>query len=265
MQGNYIGTDASGGKTNAGTADTGNEQGITSVESIFTTIGGTNVNKRNVIAANNGWGVRFGNNTLAGFVQGNFIGVSADGKTVLGNNIGIGVFGANIDNVQITNNRIRFNQLAGVQIGGDKVKHVALRENQFLNGGLAIDLKGDQVTANDLNDTDKGANDLQNFPVLTKVKPDSGGTTIKGKLNSTPNHTFLIEVYTNKFCDPRGHGEGSDLVESVQVTTDATGNVKFNFHSSKILLAGQVATSTASRIEGNLSSTSEFSQCRAVE
>src|SRR5262249_52141605 len=79
VQGNFIGTDASG------SADLGN--GTDGVGIVFgsccNTIGGTTPSARNVISGNSGNGLRsdYHPNT----VQGNFIGTSADGSAALGN------------------------------------------------------------------------------------------------------------------------------------------------------------------------------------
>ena len=49
------------------------------------------------------------------------------------------------------------------------------------------------VTANDAGDGDSGANNLQNFPVLTSANSNTAGTTIVGSLNSNANTTYRIE------------------------------------------------------------------------
>ena len=84
VQGNLIGTDASGGN-----ALTANQTGINVSSSMNVTIGGTTAAERNVISGNGGYGVRLnsGSNLVA---SGNFIGTDVTGAGPLANlNYGI--------------------------------------------------------------------------------------------------------------------------------------------------------------------------------
>jgi hypothetical protein len=117
------------------------------------------------------------------------------------------------------------------------------------------------VRANDTDDPD-GANDLQNFPVLTSaVRNNSNGvTTVVGTLNSNPSTEFRVELFV-AVADPSNHGEGQFLIGSQTVTTSATGDIGFSFQTNA-LAPGQVLTATAtSTTAGN---SSEFSANRSV-
>jgi CSLREA domain-containing protein len=85
VQGNYIGTDASG------TQDLGNSSsGMFLQDRGGNTIGGTSEGARNVISANNGPGVSIRASTLdflGNTVQGNYIGTDANGSAPLGNSL----------------------------------------------------------------------------------------------------------------------------------------------------------------------------------
>ena len=121
------------------------------------------------------------------------------------------------------------------------------------NGEQGIDLNHDGVTPNDVGDPDTGANDLQNYPVLTSVTGDHINTTILGSLNSTPNTTFLLEFFTSDVCD------GGRFLESATVTTAGTGNANFRIETGPALV---FIAATATNL--NTMNTSEFSRCKPV-
>jgi len=183
---------------------------------------------------------------------------------VLGNSAN-GVFVAHSPNNTIGGataagrNAISANQGSGVSVlGDDATGNRVLQNSIFANGGLSIDLGDDGPIPNDLKDPDTGANDLQNKPLLSSAKKNATGTTtIKGKLNSTPNKTFNIQFFSN----PSGTNEGKELLDSRSVSTDATGNVSFTFSTKKAIRLGQNITATATSSTGD---TSEFSAPRKV-
>ena len=76
-----------------------------------------------------------------------------------------------------------------------------LTNSIYSNEDLGIDLHQDGPTANDPGDPDTGENDLQNRPALISAVTSGGGSTGKGRLNSTPNENFLIEFYANPSAD----------------------------------------------------------------
>src|SRR5207253_10733464 len=126
------------------------------------------------------------------------------------------------------------------------------------NARLGIDLTGGTenafgVTANDVGDADTGANNLQNYPVLSSVKINGGSTTIIGTLNSHANTIYRLEFFSNSMVDPSGFGEGQTFLGSSNVTTDGSGNVSFNVVVPQVAAA---VTATATDPNGN---TSEFS------
>ncbi len=133
----------------------------------------------------------------------------------------------------------------------------AIRSNSiYQNEDLCIDLHQDGPTANDPKDPDAGENDLQNKPAVTSAVTANGTTTVKGKLNSTPDETFQIEFFTSPSGD-----EGKKLLDQRFVTTNANGDATYVFATSKGLAAGQRITATATDAGRN---TSEFSAPRTV-
>ena len=117
VQGNFIGTDA------AGKAGLGNFAGVALFLTSGNTVGGTSAAARNVISGNN-YGV-FIFQSNANLVQGNFIGLAANGGTALGNSShGVVVTRGSANNsiggtAGGAGNRIAHNGGDGVLVGSD--------------------------------------------------------------------------------------------------------------------------------------------------
>ncbi|MDQ4121541.1 MAG: CSLREA domain-containing protein [Acidobacteriota bacterium] len=259
IQGNRIGTDASG------TSAIGNTDGVNIDSSRNNIVGGTTTGARNLISGNNDDGVSItGSRSSGNVVQGNFIGTDISGTAGLSNiDMGVSIGGSALNNIigdtaGSAGNLIAFNGVSGVFVATDSTRNSILANSIFSNTGLGIDLFPSGVTPNDAGDADTGANNLQNYPVLTAAM--SSGN-IQGTFNSTPNTQFRIEFFSNQACDPSGFGEGQTFIGFQNVTTDSSGNATVNFTSSAALGAGQFITSTATDPNNN---TSEFSACRQI-
>lgn len=247
---NFIGTDNTGVS-----AISNGGNGIDVLNAPLPVIGGSSAAERNIISGNAGHGIRFSGAT-DGIVKGNYIGLKSDGTSALGNQ-GHGILyqlGANSHTVD--SNRIAFNSLNGIAIDDNTDGVVIERNSIFSNTQLGIDLKIDGVTSNDTNDPDTGANDLQNYPVLTNADVTGGTTTIDGTLNSLSNRLYHLEFFANTTGDGSGHGEGAQFIGSKDVTTDGSGNVAFTFTTSTAVI-GTVFSATASDMV--TFNTSEFS------
>lgn len=284
VQGNYIGTDATG-NTPLGGQDI---CGIEVFNVCLITIGGTTSAARNVIAGNDGRGIVFTSSSyescsVGNFVHGNYIGVGANGITPLGN----GYHGVDVSryrNVQIGGdsagqaNIIAHNNGAGVIVDSsvwmanpiaDRI--LISRNSIFNNTELGIDLTTslssgvDGVTRNDPGDGDGGPNLFQNFPLLTSAVGGGTSLSISGSLNSTPSTSFRIEVFGNDVCDPSGHGEGRFFLTSFDGATDGAGNWSFApvLASALTVQPHWKITATARNLSTN--DTSEFSPCLDVD
>jgi len=274
VQGNFIGTDASG------TVPIGNgEAGITIDNAPNLTIGGTTPSARNVISGNAGAGVKIVETGSTGnLVQGNFIGTDVSGTAPIPNSVlvvnsqgGVSIHvGSNNSIGGATSgagNIIAFNRRAGVFVSalpgfivgtGNAISHNSI----FANTELGIDLIGQLgPNPNDPCDSDAGPNNLQNFPVLTSGISSGFSTDIQGALISTANTAFRIEFFANAACDPSGFGEGQTFIGSTTVTTGTDCGATFNVTLPVSVPAGQFITATATDPAGN---TSEFSQCAQV-
>jgi hypothetical protein len=269
VQGNLIGTNA------AGTATLGNPgYGIFINATGGVTIGGATAGARNVIVANaqNGIALGGGGNNV---VKGNLIGTNATGTANWRNDLS-GILISSDNNViggllPGEGNVIAFNGVntnhTGIQILDGGATGNQIRGNSiYSNAGLGIDLSGLGLTANDNCDADTGANNTQNFPVLSAAVNGAGSIRIEGTLNSTASSTFMLDFYANPACDSFGNGEGRTYLGSAMVTTAANCIASFTGENAITLAdvtvpAGQVVTATATDAAG---STSEFSACVQV-
>jgi len=252
IQGNLVGTDASG------------MHAIPNGEAVYSNmpalIGGTSVGAGNVISGNSLSGVFYQADIL---IQGNLIGVAADGVSPLGNGLhGIWNHGANGGTIGGLGpgeaNVIAFNRGHGVVTDGTQTR---VRGNSFHdNGALGIDLYTgvDTPKPNDSGDGDEGSNHLQNFPIVQTVTTGAM-TRIVGKFNSTPSTTFDLDFYANAACSnfPREFLEGETWIGTTQVTTDGSGNAAIDVTFPVASDTGTRISATATDPNGN---TSEFSQ-----
>lgn len=168
--------------------------------------------------------------------------IQIPGVTVKGFNIN-GFSGSGIDVLSGTGSLFTGNQYSG-------------------NGKLAIDLGGDGVTQNDVGvqDADSGANNLQNFPVITAAYPAQGSVTVQGRLDSGANQSYKIEIFDSPTCDPSQYGQGKTLLGELDVTTDGNGNASFK-QNFPLLGEHDYITATTTGNDG----TSEFSRCLVID
>jgi CSLREA domain-containing protein len=240
-------------------------------------------------AGNNTRGVRIlGNNNLVGGVglscAANDIGnnildgvhIEGDANVVHDNNIGqegLTLFGNGASGVLLTNTASD-NNIGGNLFGdnnGDAVRLIntagtrnRIQENEYklngtTSGDLAIDLLSNGATANDANDADAGANNIQNTPELLVVQASSNELEITYRMTSSiANSTYPITVDFYR-GENRSLGPSlSHIVEGVLVFRD-TYNLAPN--TNKViafdpLFDGGQILAQATDAEGN---TSEFS------
>jgi hypothetical protein len=278
IQGNFIGT------TTTGNAALGNGgPGIDILGATNVTIGGTIAAARNVIGGNGngmspkGPGILVEGNapfsTGTAVIQGNNIGIGADGSSNIGN-IGNGIeFSSNATGSTVGastsggagGNIIAFNGAGrtngagvGVQNGSNanKILSNSIFSNTGGTTGLGIDLSAtaqatDGPTANDGCDGDAGGNNLQNFPVLTSAQAPGSSITIAGTLNSIANTTFTIEFFSNT-----SGSQGRTFLGSTTTATNGSCNASFSVPLALAVAVGLNITATATDPSGN---TSEFS------
>jgi trimeric autotransporter adhesin len=251
IQGNFIGPDANG--TGRFTGGTG--QGIN-----FTRNSPGNVVRGNVISGNGYLGIQlYDTGSVSNRIVGNFIGTDASGTGALPNgSTGIAIAVANNQiggSDEADGNLIAFNGEYGVLVVPGTTG-VSIRKNRiFRNAFIGIDLTGDSVTVNDATDADTGANQLQNYPVITGATVGVSDVQISGYLQSAPNQAFDVDFFANTAADSSGYGEGEQLLGSAVVNTGVDGRGDFNVTFSKVAI-GRFIIATATDAQNN---SSEFS------
>ncbi len=215
------------------------------------------------------------------------IGTSAEGNVIAGATIaGIDIFGVatiegntigtatapnaigiqirettRTDEILVRDNFISNNTGVGVEVL-DVGAPVRITNNQFYaNGGLAIDLAGDGVTANDLGDADIGPNSLLNAPVITSITEQGLGVYDVIAQLDVPPGTYDVELYRSSTADPSGFGEGQELrttATSMTITTSPHGITFTNEAASPNDVFSAIA------IETTTGETSEFGNAMMV-
>ena len=259
IQGNYIGTNITG------TAALGNSgDGIYVFDDAGdNTIGGTAAGAGNLISGNTDDGIDLDPGTTDMVIQGNKIGTNATATAALSND-DEGVTLGNADdnliggNSPAEGNTIAYQGAQGVYLDSSSTGNSIRANSIFSNTLLGIDLRPAGLTSNDSGDSDTGANNLQNYPVLSSATTNNTATTITGTLNSTANVTFTVDFYGNEVCDASGNGEGQYYLGSDTVVTDGSGDVSFVKVFPLGAVDNPILTATATDPDGN---TSEFSAC----
>jgi hypothetical protein len=144
-----------------------------------------------------------------------------------------------------------------IQLNGTSVGGVGLKIQDASNSvikGLVVNRFAEGITVGG----DSGANNLQNKPVLSSAKTASIKTTVAGKLVSTPNQAYTIELYSS----PKDTNEGKKFIGEKGITTSVDGLRSFTFTPATSVTVGQAITVTATR--NSTHDTSEFSAPRKV-
>ena len=250
IAGNQVGVNA------AGTAALGN-----SIHGVIVAGGATGtVIQGNVISGNTGDGV-FLSGANGSVLQGNFIGTGSNGSTLIPNQAnGVSVSSSSSNTIGRTlagagtGNVIAGNGFRGIAVQAPASNNVIFGNSIFSNGMLGIDLGVNGVTANDTNDTDTGANGLQNYPVLTRAVLSATRIDIDVTFNSVAGRGYSIEFFRNTSCNASGFGEGAT---PVGVTTVGMGSPTAQFPASfgsTGFAVGQFITATATSNEAPPSS-----------
>ena len=266
IEGNFIGTDATGTTTDPdGAPNSGDELGngqrgigITNGAS-NNTVGGAAPAARNLISGNvlDGLSIQ-GNaacNTINNKVEGNLIGTSKDATSPLGTTLnGVSIFNSSGNTVggapsAGAANTIAFGRGEGIRATGScSTGNRILGNSIFSNARLGIDLVS-------------GANNLQSSPAIASARTsNTKGTTVKGTLESTPGQAFTMQFFSNPSSTKE---EGKTFVgEKTFIDDDGDGVVTFAFKPSRKVKPNLFVTATATNEATG--DTSEFSAPKRV-
>ncbi|MCP3996957.1 MAG: Calx-beta domain-containing protein, partial [bacterium] len=178
---------------------------------------------------------------------------------------GNGAFDNLIGGTDGEGNRVSKNAV-GVRLESSAGNGNAILGNSiFDNNERGIDLQGgsetNQVTANDADDADTGANNLQNFPVITAAATAGSQIEISGTLDTDGlNQDYRIEFFATGTPDGTGYGEAERYLGFATITTDGSGDATFTATIEALVYAGEAVTATATVDNGGGSygDTSEF-------
>ena len=265
IQGNYIGTNITGDAA-IGNTSTGINIRAGSMNNV---IGGAAAGEGNLISGN-GIGILISgasDNTIAG----NIIGTDLTGTIDLGNgSAGIRVSGVGSDDNTIggtlaaEGNVIAFNDNDGVQLqNGSGTGNSILGNSIYSNSQLGIDLHITGRDSNDSGDGDSGANNRQNYPVITNAETNGiNALTLAGALDTDGlNQDYRVEFFASSVADSSGNGEAERYLGYVDVTTDGSGDATFNTVIMTSVAVGEFITATATVDNGgDYGDTSEFAQ-----
>jgi hypothetical protein len=201
--------------------------------------------------------------------NGSGIRVNGGSNNAIGTTASGGVFGS------LLGNNIHYLSAAGVLVSsgtGNVVRSNSIVNTNIFNpGGLDIDLGPTGSAANDNNDADAGANQLQNFPLVRGLtfasKPLPGATfvpaTIAAHLNSQSG-AFRVDAYFSNGCNSDGRGRAQVYLGAAATSIAAAAN-NVSFSQTVTLPNVQldaVVSFTATDANNN---TSEIGTCFPVD
>jgi hypothetical protein len=239
VEGNYVGLDA------GGVAALPDDFGVIVYNGATNNlIGGTSAGAANYVSGSY-YGVCITDpGTSGNFVEGNFIGTDYTGTNAVGNYY----------NVALQNNATG-NYIGGVNAGAGNVIAFAGWDGVvlFQAGTINNSIRGNSIFSNHSLGIDLSgfANDLQASPIITNAFGSGISTVVQGKLISTANTRFFVDVYRNL-----AGSQGQFYLGTASMTTDGSGNASFAYTNTSGNYAGQAITATATAANGD---TSEFS------
>lgn len=267
LQGNFVGLHPSGSTraaSNFGIRVAGTAAGAV--------IGGAAPAERNLIVAND-TGLNLSIDLAQ--VNGNYFGTDASGLLDRGGT-GDAIFlvsAANNSQIGTLAPNLFAHYQNAITAASGSTNTRAFANHFFDLSSIGIDLiasgaSPDGITANDANDVDSGANNLQNFPENIAISRTANGLSISGRVDRPATAaviTFTIGVYVNPDCSAQTDREGARFLGSfpfVSVNQSSETFTNVAVSTGAALPIGAGVTLTATDPNGN---TSEFSTCTNID
>ncbi len=287
VQGNLIGTDALGaGAIPNGIPGSGAgiNIGTASQSATNNLIGGPTVAARNLISGNRNDGlVITGTGASNNVVQGNYLGVAADGVTPLSNaKRGIVTLGAHSNlfggNIVGTGNVIAYNGLDGIWLAatfgafGTPGTNNLVQGNLIYSNGVSVLTNGgyaagitllganrisrNSIYGNIYSGIDRGGDgptantpgNRHNYPIITATR--RGSTEAICTWDAEPFETCTAELYANSTCHPVGGCQAQTFLCSQEVMADANGHAEFTFTCPNDTADGSMITVCGTAFDG---------------
>lgn len=225
IEGNYIGTDASG---NAPAANYQN--GVFIVGSTNNRIGGTTAAARNVISGNFGNAVHMALGASGNSVQGNYIGVNAAGTTILSNENGVVIF-----------NNAHNNTIGGTTAAARNI----ISGNRSYGVQVESNSNGNVVEGNFIGTNAAGDAALNNTSVNIRIA--SSSNTRIGGLTSSPGAApgnVVVSIFVVS-------GTGT-LIQGNLIGTNATGTARIQNFGIGVMVWGDTLVGGSTSGMGNV-------------
>jgi parallel beta-helix repeat protein len=198
IQGNYIGTDASGSSTQGNMGE-----GINITSGANNIIGGTTAAQRNVVSGNYNYGIYI--NTNGNTVQGNYIGLNAAGTGAIGNSS---------HNVYVRGSN---NIIGGTASGAGNVVAGSGRDGLYLYGGSGNTIQGNYFGTDATGGTAL-ANANSGIELNSCAGNTIGGTTSGAGNVISGNGDYGIQISSSS----------GNLIQGNNIGTNATGTARIS-------------------------------------
>jgi len=251
ISGNFLGCDTTGTNGIWGGSDGVHLAG----NSVGNVIGGPTTVAGNVFLGHYGSSIYVESGCAGSVIQGNYMEVRADGVRVQEQP---GLFALSIYSEGSAAliggpNAGEGNVVGGYVLLAGGQGNAVLRNSLLAHDSVGIDLGSDGFTPNDADDSDIGANGLQNYPEILSATVYPSRTLVRSHLQSKPIATYRIDFYESDRLPPSGYAEAKTWIGTTNVTLGGSGLATFDWSPATTLMPGHWVTATATDPANNTS------------